>query len=231
MRLRLYHGSKAGLDGAISPARSRTACDFGQGFYMGAEAHQPRTLICGRDASRPTLYTLDFDMSGLRHLRLSANIDWALFVAFNRGLMKDYGATRFYARYETMRRENDVISGKIANDRIYDAVRGFFEGELKAGCLLEALQAVNLGDQYCALTSDACSAVRIVDEHALSEPEIEKYARESARQRELAVARTDQIFMSWRHRDGLYFDEILAQMAKEDAERPPADEQLTGGVQ
>ena len=231
MKLRLYHGSKAGLDGAISPVRSRTACDFGQGFYMGVEPHQPRTLICGRDASKPTLYTLEFDETGLRLLQLQTNIDWALFVAFNRRLMKDYRTTRFYARYETMRRENDVIFGKIANDRIYDAVRGFFEGELKAGCLLEALQAVNLGDQYCALTPAACSAVRIVDEHALSEPEIEKYARESARQRELAVARTDQIFMSWRHRDGLYFDEILAQMAKEDAECPPADEQLTGGVQ
>ena len=72
--------------------------------------------------------------------------------------------------------------------------------------------------------------MKIVDEHVLGEPEIEKYGRESARQRELAVARTDQIFMSWRHRDGLYFDEILAQMAKEDAECPPADEQLTGGV-
>ena len=227
--LRLYHGSKTGLDGAISPDRSRTACDFGQGFYMGVEAHQPRTLICSRDASKPTLYTLDFDMSGLRLLRLSTNIDWALFVAFNRGLMRDYRSTRFYRRYAALRQEHDVIFGKIANDRIYDAVRGFFEGERKAGCLLEALQAVNLGDQYCALTPAACAAVRVVDAHQMSKPEIEKYAREAARQRELALARTDQIFMNWRHRDGLYFDEILEQMAKEDAECPPADERLTGG--
>jgi len=226
----LYHGSRQGLVGAIRPDRSRTACDFGQGFYMGVEPHQPRTLICGRDAAAPTLYTVEVDLSGLRLLRLSTNIDWALFVAFNRGLMRDYRSTRFHARYEAMRAEHDVIFGKIADDRIYDAVRGFFEGERKAGCLIEALQAVNLGDQYCALTPAACAAVRIVEEHRLGEPEILKYAREAARQRELARTRTDRIFMDWRHRDGLYFDEILSQMAKEDAACPPSDEELTGGA-
>ena len=30
--VRLYHGSKAGLSGAIAPL-SRNACDFGRGFY------------------------------------------------------------------------------------------------------------------------------------------------------------------------------------------------------
>jgi len=30
----LYHGSKSGIKGDIAP-KSRDACDFGQGFYMG----------------------------------------------------------------------------------------------------------------------------------------------------------------------------------------------------
>jgi len=147
-KLTLYHGSRSGLVGAIRPDGSRMACDFGQGFYMGAEAHQPRTLICGKDCPHPVMYALELDLSGLRLLRLSADLDWALFVAFNRGLMGDFGSSRFYARYAAMREDSDVILGKIAR------------------------------------------------------------------------VRTEQIVRSWRHRDGLYFDEILERMAKEDAERP-----------
>ena len=44
-KIRLFHGSKSGIKGKISPI-SRSLCDFGQGFYMGTEKEQPMTLIC-----------------------------------------------------------------------------------------------------------------------------------------------------------------------------------------
>ena len=56
--IRLYHGSKGGLQGAIRPV-SDAASDFGSGFYMGDEMTQPQTLIC--EGPNPVLYTLDFD--------------------------------------------------------------------------------------------------------------------------------------------------------------------------
>ena len=40
----LYHGSKSGIKGHIEP-KSRDACDFGQGFYMGDLPDQPKGLI------------------------------------------------------------------------------------------------------------------------------------------------------------------------------------------
>ena len=40
----LFHGSKSGIKGDISPL-SREHCDFGKGFYMGTEPYQPLTLI------------------------------------------------------------------------------------------------------------------------------------------------------------------------------------------
>ena len=62
----VYHGSKNGLEGPIRmvAGRNRQTCDFGQGFYMGDEPTQPRTLIC--DGERPTLYTLSLDLDGLK---------------------------------------------------------------------------------------------------------------------------------------------------------------------
>ena len=48
--VRVYHGSKRGLEGAIRADRGNLAADFGAGFYMGTDAHQPQTLICGWDS-------------------------------------------------------------------------------------------------------------------------------------------------------------------------------------
>lgn len=80
--IKLYHGSKNGLKGNIKPI-SRELCDFGKGFYMGTEKTQPMTLICNYENA--TMYDLEIDTSNLFVKGLPLNIDWALFVAFNRG--------------------------------------------------------------------------------------------------------------------------------------------------
>ncbi len=50
-RIILYHGSKSGIEGKISPI-SRAKCDFGAGFYMGTDSMQPLTLICDYEKSK-----------------------------------------------------------------------------------------------------------------------------------------------------------------------------------
>ena len=224
MSLTLYHGSRTGIVGPIRPDRSRRFCDFGQGFYMGVDIHQPRTLICGNDSPSPTLYTLEFDVSGLRVQQMPAGLDWALFVAYNRNRMTSYAAERFYARYRNLHTQADVIFGKIANDRIFKTVSRFFDGEITAPCLVEALGALNLGDQYCAISRKACAAIKIAEEHVLSAAEVETYRLRAIRQHELAVQRTEAIVRKWRRNTGLFFDEILERMAKEDRDAPVAED-------
>ncbi len=43
----LYHGSKSGIKGEISPFDIRENCDFGRGFYTGELPTQPMGLIAG----------------------------------------------------------------------------------------------------------------------------------------------------------------------------------------
>ena len=59
----LYHGSKSGIHGDIKP-QSRSACDFGAGFYMGDKPEQPKGLI----ASYPDhiFYEIDYDITDLK---------------------------------------------------------------------------------------------------------------------------------------------------------------------
>ena len=67
--LRLYHGSKSGLEGPIKPIGS-SVNDFGRGFYLGDEPSQPLTLICRGE--RPTFYTCELDLTGSSFRRFSS---------------------------------------------------------------------------------------------------------------------------------------------------------------
>ncbi len=80
--IKLYHGSKKGIKGSIKPI-SRELCDFGKGFYMGTEKEQPMTLICNYDNA--TMYDLELESTNLIVKDIPLDLDWALFVAFNRG--------------------------------------------------------------------------------------------------------------------------------------------------
>ena len=215
---RTYHGSKRGLEGAIRADRGNPAADFGAGFYMGTDAHQPQTLICGGPS--PVLYTLDLDPSGLKVYEFQLGLDWALFVAFCRGLIPDrFLETPFARRYREIQGGYDLIRGKIANDRIFNTVQAFFRGELTDVALVRSLQALNLGDQVCAKTVAACARVTIVDSRTLSPVECEGLQIKAENQRQAAIRETDRIRVQYR-REGAYFDEILERMAKDGTECP-----------
>ncbi len=205
MSVTLYHGSKSGLIGEISP-KSRDVCDFGRGFYMGTEKTQPLTLICHSES--PTFYEIDYDVEGLRVHRFEPNLDWALFVAWNRRAIPERFRPHYDERFLPIAQSSDVIVGKIANDRMVVVLDWFFQGFISDIGLLAALQALNLGDQYCAVTKAACERVRIIREKALSPSECEALRTRSENQRMTAVRMVDRIRLQHR-RDGMSFEEIL----------------------
>ena len=201
----LYHGSKSGIVGPISPS-SRSTCDFGRAFYMGESTHQPLTLVCHSVESK--LYTLEFDDSGLRTLDVGSDLLWALFVAFNRGEMSAYADTPLVRRLAAMTEGVDVLRGRIANDRVFQTVQMFFERTITLETLGEVLKAVNLGHQVCAVSERACAHIRIVSERVVSEAECASLREKSERQRQRATELTDRIVDARRRTDGIYFDEL-----------------------
>ena len=203
--MRLYHGSKSGLTGTIAPV-SRDVCDFGRGFYMGTEKTQPLTLICHGES--PKFYEIDYDVEGLRVHRFEPDLDWAMFVAWNRRAIPERFRSYYDERFAPVAQSNDVIVGKIANDRMVVVLDWFFQGFISDIGLLASLQALNLGDQYCAMTKVACERVRIVDEKALTPYEGQALRGKSENQRRVAVRRVDRIRMLHR-RDGMSFQEII----------------------
>lgn len=201
----LYHGSKAGIRGAIAPI-SRERCDFGKGFYMGTDRMQPLTLICNYPDAR--LYTLSVDLSGLKILDMEVGLDWALLIAYNRGKMESARQSEIYTRYEKLSRDCDMIIGSIADDRMFVVLDRFFNGEITDLAIVNCLSALNIGRQYVAVTEKACRKIKIVGEQTISGEDRRKLKEESEANRSRGIAAADEICRKYR-REGRFFDEIV----------------------
>lgn len=211
-RVLLYHGSKSGIEGNITP-KSRKQCDFGAGFYMGTEPSQALTLIC--DYEKAKFYIVSICVERLSVLNVPADLDWAMIVAYHRGRMEKIRGTSFYNKYKDMTKNKDLLIGSIANDRMFYVIDNFFIGNITDTALINSLSALELGKQYVVVTQKGCDAVRIECEVKISYLErlFMKETAEANRVRGVSLA--NDICKNYR-RVGKFFDEML-------------DEVLSGG--
>lgn len=203
--IRLYHGSKGGIKGEIKPI-SRKECDFGKGFYMGTEEPQSKTLISGYPEAK--IYELSLNTAGLKVLELKADLNWAYFIAYNHGRLKDYQNTSVYSYCSRLAEDADVMSGLIADDRMFVVLEKFFNNEITDKALLQCIAYLKLGKQYVALTEKACRQIRILSCATFDAEELHNLQIMAENNRKAAMEAVEEICIKYR-RDGLYFDEIL----------------------
>lgn len=209
-RILLYHGSKSGLVGSISPI-SRKHCDFGAGFYMGTRPEQPLTLIC--DFPKSKFYLVSVDLSGIKTCEVPADVEWAMLVAYHRGRMERIKGSAFYKKYSSFTAGCDVVIGSIANDKMFQVLDDFFVGNITDVALTKSLAALELGKQYVAVTQKGCNAVRVECEIPVSHLERRCLQKLSEENRAKGVALAGDICRANR-RNGKYFDEIMDEIEK-----------------
>ena len=141
-----------------------------------------------------------------------SDLEWAMIVAYNRGRMERIKGTPFYRKYEKITKGKDLVIGSIANDRMFFVIDNFFVGNITDAALINSLSALQLGKQYVAVTQKGCDAVRIEKEIPISylEKLFMKEVSEANRIKGLSLA--NHICKNYR-REGLFFDEILDQVA------------------
>lgn len=204
-KLLLFHGSKSGIKGAIAPV-SRERCDFGRGFYMGTDPYQPLTMISDFEQSK--FYVVSLNVTNLKVLKVKPDIEWAMLVAYNRGKMEEAREFALYEYYASMEKGYDVITGCIANDRMFYVLDNFFMGNITDKALIMSLSALRLGQQYVAVSEKACAQTAIETEIELSYLERVFLRDMSESNRVKGVNLANDICRDFR-REGLYFDEIL----------------------
>lgn len=210
-RIILYHGSKSEIAGSIKPI-SRKLCDFGQGFYMGTDPRQPLTLIS--DYKDCTFYIVSINLNDLSVLEIPNNIDWAMFVAFNRGKLQEVIDTSFYEKYQKMGENKDIIIGSIADDRMFFVLDNFFSSYISDEALIRSLSALKLGRQYVAITEKACDSIKIEKEIKLSYLDKLILKDEAKLNRKKGVTYAKSICRNYR-KEGTFFDDILDSVKEE----------------
>lgn len=211
----LYHGSKSGIQGDIRPdyKSNRETCDFGKGFYLGDMPDQPKGLIANRINGR--YYEIEYNAEGLNVLDFKddyiSQIDWALFIAYNRN-------PDFFDKYTVLKnRYNvyqtyDMISGLIADDSMMPTLNKFFNGDSTDKVLLACLKHVKLGKQYVLKTLKACepNRIKILLDRELTSAE-KKLAKAESEQRSNQMDSIIKMYEIKYRRDNTakYIDEIM----------------------
>ena len=174
---------------------------------MGTDPKQPLTLIC--DFEEAKFYILSVNVEELKTHVFAPDLDWALFVAFNRRKMDSIVDTPLYNKYKAIGIDKDIIVGSIANDRMFFVMDSFFNGNITDMALKESLHALNLGFQYVAKTKDACARIKIEKEISLPWIVRQAFKTVSNENRENGIRYATEVCKKYR-RNGFYFDEILS---------------------
>lgn len=135
---RLYHGSNVAIEN-IDLSRSKRGKDFGQGFYLNANADQAMEMATRTtrflNEGEPTLSCFEFDEDEAPKNGLNIKIfpdyseEWAEFVVMNRKNNTDTQAHSY-----------DIVIGPIADDTVGVQIRRFIMGYLSASALVDELR-------------------------------------------------------------------------------------------
>lgn len=194
----LFHGAKSSIDGNIAVKRSRSNNDFGQGFYTGETYSQAISFISGFEKS--SVYLLDFDPTDLKCKEFDLTQDWMMTIAFFRGTLKREFAKAIDG--------HDYIIAPIADNRMYQIINSFIDGEITDQQCIHCLAATNLGKQYVFKTEKAVSQLKVLERLYVSDSERNYYKTIRNNESLEGENRVKQARIQYRGK-GLYIDEIL----------------------
>ena len=202
----LFHGAKTTIEGVIRPDVSRHNNDFGQGFYMGESFRQAALFVSNFESS--CVYAIKFKDVGLTKASYSVNTEWMLTIASFRGKLKGRVSAEQQARIRAKADIADYIIAPIADNRMYQIIDSFIDGEITDEQCRHALAATELGMQYVIKTNKAAKCAEILERCFLCTPEKNDYT--ATRKADLKASEDKVRTARIKYRGkGKYIDELL----------------------
>lgn len=203
----LFHGSKGEIKGNIDVNFGRGNNDFGQGFYTGESYEQAVSFISTYDD--PSVYFMSFDDSDLKCKRYSVDREWMMTIAYYRETLDKYENHPLIKKIIKESRDCDYIIAPIADNKMFETINEFIEGNLTDEQCKHCLAATNLGMQYVFLTEKAASRLKIVERCYVCDKEREHYKKLKEDYRKLGSDKVKLAKAQYRG-VGKYIDEVLA---------------------
>lgn len=203
----LFHGSKGEIKGNIDVNFGRGNNDFGQGFYTGESYEQAVSFISTYDD--PSVYFMSFDDSDLKCKRYSVDREWMMTIAYYRETLDKYENHPLIKKIIKESRDCDYIIAPITDNKMFETINEFIEGNLTDEQCKHCLAATNLGMQYVFLTEKAASRLKIVERCYVCDKEREHYKKLKDDYRKLGNDKVKLAKAQYRG-VGKYIDEVLA---------------------
>ena len=203
----LFHGSKGEIKGDIDVNFGRGNNDFGKGFYTGESYEQAVSFISTYDD--PSVYFMSFDDSDLKCKRYSVDREWMMTIAYYRESLEEYENHPLIKKIIAESRDCDYIVAPIADNKMFETINEFIEGNLTDEQCKHCLAATNLGMQYVFLTEKAASRLKIVERCYVCDKERESYKNIKEDYRKLGNDKVKLAKAQYRG-VGKYIDEVLA---------------------
>ena len=202
----LFHGAKAGLNGRISPDVSRTNNDFGRGFYMGETFRQAALFVSNFESS--CVYCVRLKNAGLTAVRYSVDTDWMMTIACFRGRLNGRVSEQKQKEICAKALTADYIIAPIADNRMYQIIDNFIDGEITDEQCRHALAATELGMQYVIKSEKAAKQATVPERCFLCSPEKRSFISDRSNDLKLAEDKVRAARIKYRGK-GKYIDELL----------------------
>ena len=202
----LFHGAISKIDGEIDIHRGRHNNDFGQGFYAGESYEQAISFVSGFENS--SVYYICFNDDDLTYKRYEVNQEWMMTIAYYRGALDEYKNHPVVKKIIEQSRACDYIIAPIADNRMFQIINSFIEGELTDEQCKHCLAATNLGMQYIFVSEKAVSQAKLIERCYISHNEREYYKNIRLEESKLGANKVKLARKQYRGK-GQYIDEIL----------------------
>ena len=202
----IFHGSKTGIEGRIDLSHNKRINDFGNGFYCGESLEQSAMFVATYPDS--SLYMLKFNPHNLKKRVLHVDRDWMLLVAYFRRNLKEYEGSNVIKRLLSTNKGVDYIVAPIADNRMFEIIDSFIDGEITDIQCQHCLSATNLGNQYVFITQKAIDQITLLEKCYLSEPEKESYLASRQENYKMNMDKVKLARKKYRNQ-GEYIEDIL----------------------
>ncbi len=171
----LFHGAKTKIVGDLRVDCNKRINDFGNGFYCGESLEQSAMFVATHRNS--CLYMLKFqpDNSNLKCKEFGVDREWMLTIAYYRGRLDEYRDTKTVKQLIKAIEGSDYIVAPIADNRMFEIIDSFIDGEITDIQCQHCLSATNLGMQYVFVSEKALTQIKILERCYLAESEKENY--------------------------------------------------------
>ena len=202
----LFHGAKTMIEGTLRLDRNKRINDFGNGLYCGESLEQSAMFVAAH--KKPSLYMLKFKPSNLKYKEFHVDREWMLTIAFFRGRLEAYSDTKTVKQIAKLTEGVDYIVAPIADNRMFEIIDSFIEGEITDIQCKHCLSATNLGRQYVFISKRALSRIHLLERCYLPESEKESYLRSRQESFKMNMDKVKLARRQYRNQ-GEYIEEIM----------------------